>query len=49
MRLQVEIKELPYVLRHPNEPTSLLTFPTPNAETAIFVDASVSGCGAVLQ
>ena len=28
---------------------TLLTFPTPNAETAIFVDASVSGCGAVLQ
>ena len=27
----------------------LLTIPTPNAETAIFVDASVSGCGAVLQ
>ena len=27
----------------------LLTFPTPNAETAIFVDASVSGCRAVLQ
>ena len=28
---------------------TLLTFPTPNAETAIFVDASVSGCGAVLR
>ena len=28
---------------------TLLTFSTPNAETAIFVDASVSGCGAVLQ
>ena len=28
---------------------TLLTFPTPNAETAIFVDASVSDCGAVLQ
>ena len=28
---------------------TLLTFPTPNAETAIFFDASVSGCGAVLQ
>ena len=28
---------------------TLLTFPTPNAKTAIFVDASVSGCGAVLQ
>ena len=24
MRLHVEIKELPYVLRHPNEPTKLL-------------------------
>ena len=29
--------------------TTMLTFPTPYAETAIFVDASVSGCGAVLQ
>ena len=28
---------------------ALLTFPTPNAETAIFVDASESGCGGVLQ
>ena len=28
---------------------TLLTFPTPNAEIAIFVDASVFGCGAVLQ
>ena len=28
---------------------TLLTFPTLNADTAFFVDASVSGCGAVLQ
>ena len=28
---------------------TLLTFPTPNSETAIFMDASVSGCGAVLH
>ena len=28
---------------------TLLTFPTSNAETAIFVDESTSGCGAVLQ
>ena len=28
---------------------TLLVYPTPNAETALFVDASSTGCGAVLQ
>ena len=28
---------------------TLLVYPTPNAETALFVDASSTSCGAVLQ
>ena len=36
-------------IKHKLSSATLQSFPAPNAETAIFVDASVSGSGAVLQ